>query len=186
MGRVTAAVRVFFKTLFDGPTAERVAALLRGEPALPAPSAGPASAPAPAPQVITPPAKPQVSDAVLLLAALQREARLVDFLQEDLTAYADDQIGAAVREIHRDAGKVLARLFALQPIAAGEDGSAIDVPAGFDAGRFRLTGKVTGAPPFRGTLRHHGWEVTQLKLPTFTGSEDAARTIAPAEVEVQS
>ena len=44
------------------------------------------------------------------LAILQRDSRLIDFLQEDIAAYSDDQIGAAVREIHdqsRDADRAL-------------------------------------------------------------------------------
>src|SRR5207253_6846543 len=36
--------------------------------------------------------------AVQLLAILQREGRLLDFLQEDVDGYADAQIGAAVRD----------------------------------------------------------------------------------------
>ena len=119
-----------------------------------------------------------------LLATLQREARLVDFLKEDLTGYTDDQVGAAVRAIHQDAAKVLDRLFDIQPVIADEEGARVEVPTGFDAARYRLTGKVTGAAPFHGTLRHHGWEAGKCELPQFTGSETGAKMIAPAEVEV--
>ena len=77
------------------------------------------------------------------------------------------------------------RFFAIRPILNEEEGAGVNVPAGFDAARYRLTGKLTGEAPFHGTLRHHGWEATQFELPAFTGSESAARTIAPAEVEIQ-
>lgn len=184
MGRFSTAVRAFFGSLFDGATAERVASALTGT-ALPAPSPPPATQPEPR---ITPaaPPPPTQSAAVTLLATLQREARLIDFLKEDLTAYADEQIGAAVREVHRDAAKTLERIFGLRPVVAAEEGSRVDVPAGFDAARYRLTGKISGAGPFQGALRHQGWEASQCQLPTYTGSAAAALTIAPAEVEVGS
>ncbi|HET6426328.1 MAG TPA: DUF2760 domain-containing protein [Planctomycetaceae bacterium] len=178
---MSTAFRAFFGALFDGSTAERVDAALRREstPTTPSPVALP---PAAAP--IAPPAAPKQSEAITLLATLQREARLVDFLKEDLAGYADEQIGAAVREIQRDAGKTLDRLFALKPIVTDPEGAPIEVTTGFDAGRYRLTGNIGSQGPYRGALRHHGWEATQCQLPTYTGSPGAAFTIAPAEVEV--
>jgi hypothetical protein len=181
MGRFTAAVRVFFRTLFDAATAQRVQDLLAGR-AEPAPQL-------PAPVAATPvrpvePPTPKQNPAITLLATLQREARLIDFLREDLTAYTDDQIGAAVREVQRDSAKVLERAFGLQPVQAAAEGASVDVPAGFDAGQVRLTGKVSGSAPFRGALRHHGWQATRCELPTYTGSATAAQTIAPAEIEI--
>ena len=181
MGRLIAAFSIFFRTLFDFRTAEQVQALLKG---LPAPAAEPVAAPS-VPKTPPPPARPVVSDALLLLAALQREARLVDFLQEDLSEYADEQVGAAVREIHRDSGKVLKRMFGIRPILTDEEGALVTVPAEFDAARFRLTGKFTGVGPYTGRLRHHGWEATHIDVPVFTGSETAARAVAAAEIEVE-
>ena len=101
-----------------------------------------------------------------------------------MSGYADEQVGAAVRAIQRDSEKVLDRFFGLMPVVEDEEGAKINVPAGFDAARFRLTGKVTGEPPFTGTLQHHGWEATKCELPQFTGSDSAAKTVAPAVVEV--
>jgi len=124
------------------------------------------------------------SDALTLLSTLQREARFVDFIREPLDSYSDAQIGAAVRDVHRDCGDVLERLFALRAIASEEEGAEIEVAAGFEAARYRLTGHVTGEPPFRGWLRHHGWEATRVELPSWSGTKAAARTIAPVEVEL--
>lgn len=183
MGRVWIAFRAFFAALFSGATATRLKLALNNQPALaPAPEA-----PIPKPASIAPPPKPKPaqSEAITLLATLQREARLVDFLKEDLSGYSDDQIGAAVRDIHRDSGAVLDRIFAIGPILNEDEGASVQVPAAFDAARYRLTGKLTGMAPFQGTLRHHGWQVTQCSLPEFTGSESAAKTIMPAEVELQ-
>ena len=115
----------------------------------------------------------------------------MDFLKESLSGYEDAQIGAAVRDVHRDCGAVLERLFALRPVDSRAEGGEAEVPAGFDASRIRLSGNVTGSPPFRGKLRHAGWEATRCQVPEWSGPEDAARLakpacwiVAPAEVEV--
>ena len=76
------------------------------------------------------------------------------------------------------------RVFALRPLVAEEDGAQIHVPTDFDAARYRLTGNVSGRPPYRGKLQHHGWEATRCDLPQFIGSPLAAKTVAPAEVEI--
>ena len=189
MGRILLAFRVFFAVLFSGETATRVTRALPApgpttEPettrAAPVPKPDERPRPEPRPE----PKRPTQSEAVTLLATLQREARLVDFLKEDLSGYSDDQVGAAARAIQRDSEKVLDRFFALQPVVADEEGAKVNVPAGFDAARYRLTGKVSGEAPFTGTLRHHGWEATKCDLPQFTGSDSAAKTVAPAEIEV--
>jgi hypothetical protein len=189
MGRVTTAFRAFFRSLFDASTATRVDEALRATGL----SAGRDQVPQPSPSqpslVITEPVpireqKPVQNGAITLLASLQRDARLVDFLQEDLNNYSNEQVGAAVRDIHRDSAHVLERFFAIRSVLKQAEGDKITVPAGFDAGRYRLTGKLNGAAPFQGTLQHHGWEVTKCELPAFTGSESAGKTIAPVEVEI--
>lgn len=183
MGRVLLAFRVFFAAIFNRETAVRLQqALITEVPLIAAP---PAPAPKPVEVVQPAPKKPSQSEAVILLATLQREARLVDFFKEDLSAYSDEQVGAAVREIQRDSAAVLERFFAIRPILHDDEGAAVNVPAGFDAARYRLTGKLTGEAPFHGTLQHHGWETTRCELPAFTGNESAAKTIMPAEVEIR-
>jgi len=124
------------------------------------------------------------SEALVLLAALQREARLVDFLKEPLGDYTDAQIGAAVRDVHRDAAAALERWFGLRPVLEQPEGASIEVPPGYAAAEFRLTGRVSGGPPYRGTLAHHGWRATRCELPAWTGTVEAAYVIAPAEVEL--
>jgi hypothetical protein len=184
MRRIWLAVRAFFLVLFNAAAARKVAEAL-------APPVGAALQPQPAqptagktfPGQAAPPRGVR-SEAVTLLAALQREARLVDFLKEPLEGYTDAQIGAAVRDVHRDCGKVLDRLFALRPIVPEEEGSPAEVPSGFDAGCWRLTGNVAGPGPFRGRLVHHGWEASVCQLPAWSGSQRAARVIAPVEVEI--
>jgi hypothetical protein len=189
MRRIMIAFRVFFATLFRAEVAREVDRVLRGAPPRDQAVSDPPSKPdakskKPASKKPAPKKPPVRSDAVTLLATLQREARFVDFIQEPLGDYSDAQIGAAARDVHRDCGLVLKRLFGLQPIVSDEEGAKIEVPAGFDAGRYQLSGKVVGEPPFQGRLRHHGWEATQQELPSWSGSELAARTVAPVEVEL--
>lgn len=145
----------------------------------------PASAPAAEPRPAAPPPAPPSDEAALhLLAILQRKGRLIDFLHEDLSAYQDAQIGAAVRSVHAGCKQALDEYVALEPVYADPEGATVTIPAGFDAHAVRLTGNVAGDPPFKGALRHRGWRVAKVTLPARTGTPDAARVVAPAEVEV--
>ena len=186
--RIWLAIRVFFLVLFDGLTAQKVQAALSDATENEA-AASPAKPPKPTPAVPAPSkpkaAAPARSEAITLLATLQREARLVDFLQEKLDDYSDDQIGAAVRDVQRDSAAVLERLFALQPLSKETEGAELEIPTGFDAARFQLVGNLTGQPPFKGHLVHHGWLATRCELPVWSGSESAAKIVAPTEVELK-
>jgi hypothetical protein len=182
MGRLGTAFRAFFRALKSATFAEQVRKLLDASAAAPQVIAEPAKPAVAAAKVKPPPAR---SEALTLLAVLQREARLIDFLKENVAGYSDDQIGAAVREIHRDAAAALDRMFALQPVRSEAEGATITVPAGFDAGRIRLVGNVTGTPPHSGTLAHAGWEASKVELPEWTGTEASAKAVAPAEVELR-
>lgn len=117
------------------------------------------------------------------LALLQREGRLVDFLQESLDGYDDSDIGASVRDIHRGLRKVLGDYFSIEPVMPGQEDDPVSVPRGFDPGEVRLVGDVTGQPPFKGVLRHHGWRVVEVNLPTLSEGVDR-HVLAPAEVEI--
>ena len=121
--------------------------------------------------------------ALAFLALLQREGRLVDFLQESLDGYDDGDIGASVRDIHRGLRKVLGDYFTIEPVMPGQEDDRVSVPKGFDPGEVRLVGDVTGQPPVQGVLRHHGWRVTKVNLPTLSEGVDR-HVLAPAEVEI--
>lgn len=182
MRRIWIAIKVFFVALFNGEVARKVDEVLQ-QRGLPAPEVV-ETLPRPEPQKIVPP-KPVRSEAVTLLATLQREARFVDFIKEPLGGYSDAQIGAVARDVHRDCGAVLERLFELKPVLEQEEGAEIEVPAGFDANRYRLTGNVTGEPPFHGRLMHHGWTAAKCEVPSWAGSEESALVVAPVEVELK-
>lgn len=182
MGQIGTAFRAFFAALFNGERARQIQAALDGQ-ALPKLTQDEK----PQPTAISSPkpeSPPKRSEAVTLLAALQRESRLVDLIQEPLENYTDEQIGAAARNVLRDAGGVVDRFFGLKPVLAQDEQSAIEVAAGYDPARIRLTGKVEGSGPFHGKLAHRGWQATSVNLPAWTGSKEAALVIAPAEVEV--
>lgn len=121
--------------------------------------------------------------AVQMLALLQRDGRLVDFLEEDVSSYPDGQLGAAVRSIHTSCRQVLERYIKLEPILSFEEDQPVTVPVGFDPVAIKLVGNVTGEPPIRGLLRHRGWRVTEVTLPSLPQSSGRA-IVAPAEVEV--
>jgi hypothetical protein len=142
-----------------------------GEPALPSPR--PAAAPP----------GPQRTAAVEVLATLQREGRLLDFLQEKLEGYSDAQIGAAVRDIHRDCAATVNRLFGPAPLVNQAEGSPVALPPDIDPGQWKLTGRV-GSETKQGRLCHHGWKITRHDLPAWTGRDESAWVIAPAEVEI--
>lgn len=136
-------------------------------------------------QPMTAPPKPVDGNgaAVQLLAILQREGRLLDFLQEEVDAYSDAQIGAAVRDIHRGCRKALAEHMPLEPVLREKENAQVRVDAGFDPSRIRLTGNVVGDPPFTGALRHHGWRIAKVTLPSPARGTDPS-VVAPAEVEL--
>lgn len=126
---------------------------------------------------------PTDTAALQLLGLLQREARFVDFIQEDVAPYTDAEIGAAARVVHAGCRKVLGEHFTIAPVRPEAEGARITLPAGFDAAAVRLTGHVVGQAPFTGTLGHRGWQVTQVQLPQLTDPQ-AAKVLAQAEVEL--
>ena len=137
---------------------------------------------APEPQYVQ--SSPQA--AVQMLAVLQREGRLIDFFQEDLSLYDDTQIGAAVRSIHEGCKGAIKEYVDLEPIYSETEGVEITVPEGFDSRAVRLTGNVSGNPPFKGILRHRGWQVRRVTLPLPTTEQKKDWILAPAEVEITS
>jgi len=129
------------------------------------------------------PASETFDRAVQMLALLQREGRLIDFLAENISSYPDVQLGAAVRTIHNTCRQVLDQYVKLEPILDSEEDQPVTLQAGFDPAAIKLIGNVTGEPPVRGLLRHKGWRVKQVNLPPLP--QAAGRmVVAPAEVEL--
>lgn len=176
--RIPIAFGAFFRSLGNADFAARVDTARQA--AEPAPEAGA--------EAVAPPAAPALRDispeaALQLLALLQRDARLIDFTQENLAGYSDADIGAAARVVHEGCVKVLREHFSIEPVRPEAEGSRITLEQGFDAAAVRLTGNVVGQAPFSGILTHRGWRVAETRLPKLAPSHDTS-VLTPAEVEL--
>jgi len=171
LNRILLAFRCFFNILFGGSLSPEVLTelnLAKRETKAAAP---------PAPVVKT-------SDGALqLLAILQRDSRLVDFLMEDIAQYSDDQVGAAVRELHDQCRDSVSRYLTLQPVIDGVEGTFAKAPSA-DAQLVKFVGNVPAKPPTGGILRHKGWRAAKVDLPQLSSRQDAA-ILAPAEIEIE-
>ncbi len=136
----------------------------------------------PPPPVPPKPVKPSAAP-IRALALLQREGRLLDFLLENIQDYPDAQVGAAVRDIHRKCQLALKEHLVLEPVLPQAEGATVEVASGFDPSAVRLTGNVTGQPPFKGTLQHHGWRVKEIRMTAPPEGQDEF-VLMPAEVEL--
>ena len=168
MSRILLAFRAFFAIMFGRPLPHEI------------------KTPAPRPAAPAPKAEPQAPShaaALQLLAILQRDARLVDFLMEDVTAYEDEQIGAAVRSLHDQARDSLARYLSLQPVIDGVEG-AYTRPATSDPAAVKFIGNVPAGKPEGGVLRHKGWRAAKVDLPALNPRQDFS-VIAAAEIEFE-
>jgi len=172
----------FFRVLFDGELAARVSRALSAAPELPAAPEEPKPT-EPKRPAAPEPKRADVLSALQLMGLLQREGRLVDFLQQDVASFPDADIGAAARVVHEGCRKALHAHAGIEPIREEEEGARVTLEDGFDASSIKLTGNVAGQAPYRGVLRHKGWRVTRLELPKSLADHDP-HVIAPAEVEL--
>ena len=157
MNRLMLAFRAFWHTLTDPDFAARVEPLFSRVPSGPD---------------------------LRVLAVLQRDGRLVDFLEEEIDGYSDAQIGAAVRDIHRGCRKSLRDYLTIEPVINAAEEERVSIPTDFDPAAIRLVGNVNGAPPFHGILKHHGWRVRSVHLPLLPVARDDTSVLSPAEVEI--
>ncbi|WP_027802643.1 DUF2760 domain-containing protein [Paraburkholderia dilworthii] len=185
LGRISLAVSAFFRILGDGEFAAGVlrvrdggtAAQTRTQTPAPSPASQPASQPAPSLKEANPDA------ALQLLGLLQRDARFIDFVEEDIKRFSDADIGAAARLVHEGCRATLREHFTIRPVRDEAEGSRVTLQEGFDASAIRLTGNVVGKAPFSGNISHRGWRVDEVRLPKLAESHNA-NVIAPAEVEL--
>ncbi len=160
----------FFRALFSPGWAEKH---LLGPP--------PSTIPSPPPKAKE--AAPDPTGALQLLRILQREGRLVDFAQQDVTGFSDVEVGAAARVVHEGVRRTLQRIATWEKIREESEGTRITLETGFDGRAHKLLGAVPSTPPYSGVLRHAGWRVTRFELEECL-DRDALRVIAPAEVEL--
>ncbi len=160
MSRISSAFRSFFSILFSGELPADIALEFGYEKPQPPP----------------PPIElPKVSDGALqILNIFQRDSRLLDFLMEDLSGYADDQIGAVVRNVHSDCKASLNRHLTLAPVIDGVEGTfqKLDSSKTPDPNRIKLVGNVPASGKVAGgILRHRGWRALSINLPPL-GKQD--------------
>ncbi len=179
------ALRAFTGALFNKQTAERVRTALDskgddtniGKPPR-------ISEKKPADAAAAKPTSPNLqtslrSDAITLLSTLQREARLIDLIQEDLAKYSDAQVGAAARPCLTQCSTTLSRLFGLAPVRDVPEGTTIEISEEQSPETIQWIGEGTSTS---GKLIHHGWMATKVELPKWNGDATNARIIAPAQV----
>jgi len=176
LSRIVLAFRSFFAILFTGKLPADAAQQLGFSPKT---KAQPAAKPAPAPRT------PQPADGALqILGILQRDSRLIDFLMEDISAYPDDQIGAAVRDLHQQCRDSLNRYLRLGPVIDAVEGSPTKLETN-DPSQVKLLGNVPASgKASSGVLRHKGWKAEKIDLPPLSPSANTS-VIAPAEVEIE-
>jgi hypothetical protein len=171
----------FFRVVLDGAFAARLWSVRR-PPGLTAPGAAPTPASVSTPERVPAP-EPEPGAALQLLSLFQREGRLVDFLQQDIAAFPDADVGAAARIVHDGCRKALRTDATIEPVRPESEGARVTLAVGFAPDEVKLTGGVGGPPPYQGVLRHRGWRATRLELPRLVGEHDA-HVLAPAEVEL--
>ena len=172
MSRIVLAFRSLFAILFSGKLPADIANEFGYIENKPQPI------PKPVPQL-----KP-ADGALQILGILQRDSRLIDFFMEDISGYADDQVGAAVRSLHEQCRKSLERYVHLTPVVDGVEGTFTKVETN-DPALIKLLGNVpaSGKAP-GGVLRHKGWRADKVDLPPLQVSQNSA-VIAPAEIEIE-
>jgi hypothetical protein len=159
------AWQAFRRVLGDPAVAERVRPMVApaaAEPARPAKRSG---------------------EPLRLLRLLQRDAKLVDFLMQDIAGASDADIAVFVREMHRKAQQTLKEHLTVEPVLPQPEGETVEVPVGFDPSAIQPLGNLSGQPPFRGVLRHGGWRVRDYNLPAPPAGQDEL-VLAPAEVDI--
>ena len=172
-----------FRVLFDGRFAARVAGLRDGAEA--EPEALPAPRVPEAPVSVAVPVTEQPSaatGALQLLSLLQREGRFVDFVQQDVAGFGDADIGAAARVVHEGCRRALRAHAKVVSVRSEAEGASVVLESATPD--VKLVGNVAGAAPYRGVLRHRGWRVEELSLPTLVGSHDP-KLVAAAELELK-
>jgi hypothetical protein len=173
--RLILAFQCFFKILFSGVFAQKVRSLGMDNKSI-KPTQLPKNEP-------KPPEKQQETkdSSLLLLSLMQREARLIDFLMEDITEYSNEQVGAAIRDVHKKASGILKRCY--DPIALVAQEGEVDLEVAYNAEVWDVSGKIPQAGSFKAEVIHSGWMAQKLELPVWKGSLANRMLISPAQAE---
>jgi hypothetical protein len=182
---IAVAFRAFFIALSDKRRAEAIRQALETPTEVRSQSdridvkiaAGPANAEAPTGDV-----SPSRSEALTLLSMLQREARLVDLIQEPLDQYSDSQVGAAARPCLIQCRTTLERAFDLKPIVSEQEGAIVTVPDSASPLSYQWLGSGQNGS-VGGRLVHPGWQAKRCEVARWTGKPEDSLVIFPAQLE---
>ncbi|MGO9240243.1 MAG: DUF2760 domain-containing protein [Bryobacteraceae bacterium] len=181
MSRIGLAFRAFFSIL-GGSLPEEIASVF-----------GYSKAPLSTPRRSEEPPQAQTAQpsdgALQLLGILQRDARLLDFLLEDIASYSDEQVGAAARNVHSGCQDALKKHVRFGPVIDGVEGTFVKPESagqlGKDPAAIRFVGNLPAkGKPAGGTLRHRGWRADSISLPALNPKQNLT-ILAPAELEVE-
>ena len=184
---ISVAIRAFFAALFHRDAAHKIQLALSNDVAV-------------TPQQLPAPSYPDAfptrgsstqtdvrSEAIELLAALQRDARFVDFIKEDLSSCDDATLGAAARMVHDRCSETLERFFEIRPLSDDEEGAFITLDStSQNPARVRVSGDIDrltdGAVSCR--VVHVGWVAKKCEPPQWSGKAEDALVLAPIELEI--
>lgn len=182
--RLGLALRAFWLALFDRDAGERIAIVL-DSPGESLVEQQPAASSTHEPATRVPPQTPSraaQNPAITLLATLQREARLIDLIYENLDQYQDAQIGAAARPCLKQCRQSLDRILKIEKLVAAAENDVVTIPADAAAARYRWIGESPASQAATAKLVHPGWQAVEIELPQWSGKTDDAEIIAPAQV----
>ena len=128
------------------------------------------------------------SEALELLAALQRDARFIDFIKEDISSCDDVSLAAAARTTHDRCAETLERFFQIRPLSHVPEGDTTIIdPAAQNPARLRISGAASHAFGTEVACRvaHAGWIAEKCDPPRWSGKEEDALVLAPVELEIE-
>lgn len=117
-----------------------------------------------------------------ILYLLQKEGRLIDLLNEDISSVEDEDLGGAVRPVLEGCAKLLKDRLVVEPVLKEEEGNVVTVDEA-DPETIKLSGNVPEKGPYKGELIHHGWRLKECNLPELVDGWKG-NVIAPAEIEI--
>ncbi len=124
-------------------------------------------------------------DVLTFLGLLQEKGRFVDFLQDDITPYSDEQVGAAARVVHQGCSQVTGEYLEIVPVKKEGEGEVVPLDQKTLGQDYRILGESRDSLPEQGKILHRGWKTQKVDLPKYNHLSGAGLSsiISPAEVE---
>lgn len=124
------------------------------------------------------------SESLELLSALQRDARFLDFIKEDLSSLDDSTIGAAARVVHDHCADTLERFFEIRPLSTNPEGSVVEGNSLMEnPSRYRFVGGKNRSDFGSFRVARAGWVARKCDLPQWSGKKEDSFVLSPIELE---